>query len=358
MQDNRTVYLDDPQVYRKFDPSGMLTHIRNFPQLCRQAWQLALAFQLPDEYRRVKKVIVLGMGGSAIGGDLVASLAANESAASVQVCREYSLPRHVDGETLVIASSYSGMTEETLSAFEQSLKTPALKLAITTGGKLKTLCEARKVPVFTFDYKAAPRAALPFSFFILLGIFQNLGLLPERNAAVAETFAALEDLNPKIWDSCPLDINPAKSLAQRLYGRLPVIYGAGITAEVAHRWKTQINENSKMMSFYELFSELNHNAVVGYVFPEDLMPKTMIIMLDSDLLHERIRLRYEITQTLLDRAGIQYLVLKGQGKSALSQMISLTLFGDYVSYYLAVLNQTDPTEIKSIDFLKNSLAAH
>jgi glucose/mannose-6-phosphate isomerase len=356
MQDNHTVYLDDPKKYARFDPSGMLTHINNFPQLCRQAWKMGLEFRLPDEYKEVKKIIILGMGGSAIGGDLVSSLAVNESPVSIQVCREYLLPRHVDEHTLVIASSYSGMTEETLSAFEQSFNTPALKLAITTGGKLKSLCESKEVPVFTFNYKAAPRAALPFSFFILMGILQNLGILPERKADVEETFTVLDYLNKHIGETGKLNSNPAKALAQKLYGRLPVIYGSGITAEVAHRWKTQINENSKIMCFYEVFSELNHNAVVGYRFPEDLLPKTMVVMLDSDLLHDRIRLRYDITKKLLEQAGIQYQVLKGEGHSALSQMMSLVLFGDYVSYYLAMLNQADPTEIKAIDLLKNSLA--
>ena len=153
-----------------------------------------------------------------------------------------------------------------------------------------------------------------------------------------------------------LETNPAKSLAQRLYGRLPVIYGAGITAEVAHRWKTQINENSKTTAFYEVFSELNHNAIVGYDFPEDVVHQAMVVLLDSDLIHERVRLRYTITQQLLDQAGIYYQAVKGQGTSALSQMMSLILLGDYVSYYLAMLYETDPTPVKAIDFLKNSLA--
>jgi glucose/mannose-6-phosphate isomerase len=358
MPSNQIINLDDPKNYQKFDPSGMLAHIRNFPQLCRQAWQMGLNFKLPDEYRKVKKIIILGMGGSAIGGDLVASLAVNESPVSIQVCREYLLPQHVDESTLVIASSYSGMTEETLSAFELSFETSALKMAITTGGKLKSLCESKSVPFFTFDYKTSPRAALPFSFFILLGILNNLGILPQRDSDVNDTFTRLEDINKAMQETCPTGINPAKILAQKLFGRLPLIYGAGITTEVAHRWKTQINENSKTMCYYEVFSELNHNAVVGYRFPQDLLPKTMVILLDSDLLHERIRLRYAVTQKLLDKAGIQNQTLKGEGKSALSQMMGLVLYGDYVSYYLAILSQADPTEVQSIDYLKNVLAGN
>jgi glucose/mannose-6-phosphate isomerase len=137
---------------------------------------------------------------------------------------------------------------------------------------------------------------------------------------------------------------------------LPVIYGAGITAEVAHRWKTQINENSKTTAFHEVFSELNHNAVVGYPLPEELVHQMLVIMLNSSLLHERIQLRYSVTQTLLDQAGIYYQVVNPEGESSLSQMMELALMGDYVSYYLAMLNQVDPTPVKAIDYLKNELA--
>jgi|WetSurMetagenome_2_1015567.scaffolds.fasta_scaffold39234_2 glucose/mannose-6-phosphate isomerase len=356
MLEKETIDLDDLQVYPRFDPQGMLTHLRNFPGLCEQAWEMAGNFQLPEEYARIKKIVILGMGGSAIGGDLVGSLAINEAAVPVLVCRDYYLPQYVNEDTLVIASSYSGMTEETLSSFEQAFDTPAKKLAITTGGKLKSLCETMEVPVFTFNYTAQPRAALPFSFFILLGILQNLKVLKYRPEEISETFAALKSLAARINETVPIKVNPAKSLAKKIQGRLPVIYGAGITGEVAHRWKTQINENSKTTAFYEVFSELNHNSIVGYSFPEELIPQTIIVMLDSDLLHERIRLRYNITQQLLDRAGIYYQVVRGEGFRAVSQMMTLVLFGDYVSYYLAILNQADPTTITAINFLKDSLS--
>ncbi len=356
MVEQEAIDLNDSIIYRKFDKSCMLTHIHNFPRLCREAWSLAQTFKLPKEYSKVKKIVVLGMGGSAIGGDLVGSLAINEAAVPVLVCRDYNLPQYVDKDTLVIASSYSGATEETLSAFEQAFDTKALKLAITTGGKLKDLCKSMNVPVFIFDYKAQPRAALPFSFFILLGILNNLKLLKVKENDLDAAFANLETLAGQIDETVPDEQNPAKSLAQKLFGRLPIIYGAGVTAEVAHRWKTQINENSKVMCFYEVFSELNHNAIVGYSFPEELVKQAMVVMLDSDLLHERIHIRYEVTQKLLERAGIYYQVIRMPESSALSQMMSLVLFGDYVSYYLAMLNRTDPTTIEAINYLKDTLA--
>jgi glucose/mannose-6-phosphate isomerase len=348
--------LDSPEIYRQLDPDGMLAHLHNFPRLCRQAWQMTQDLFLPDEYSHINKVLVLGMGGSAMGGDLVSSLAAGEARIPILVCRDYLLPGCVDSGTLVIASSYSGMTEETLSAFTQALNTPALKLAITTGGKLKAICEKEKIPVISFDYKAQPRAALPFSFFILLGLLQKLGVIGDQSTAVEETFQNLSRLTSKIDEKAPLEQNQAKSIAQKLVGRLAVVYGSGVTTEVAHRWKTQLNENSKITAFYEFFPELNHNSVVGYHLPPEIISRTMVVILNSNLLHERVRLRFGITQKLLEQAGLDFQVLQGEGACTLSQMMTLVLLGDYVSYYLALLNQVDPTPVKDIDFLKNQLA--
>jgi glucose/mannose-6-phosphate isomerase len=356
MENRHTQNLDTPEVYRRLDPEGTLNHLHRFPALCEQAWRLTADFKLPAPYTQVKKIVILGMGGSAIGGDLAGSLALNVSRVPVLVCRDYTLPHYVDEDTLVIASSYSGMTEETLSAFAQAFKTPAKKLAITTGGKLKSLCESTGTPVMTFDYSAPPRAALPYSLFIILGLLYKLGFIQDTPQALPEALATLNRLAAKINESVPSAGNPAKLLAQTLWERLPVIYGAGILAEVARRWKGQFNENSKTTAFYELFSELNHNAIVGYHFPEEVLRRTTVILLDSEYLHERVRLRYTITQQLLEKADIAFEIVKGEGTSALSQMLSLIFLGDYVSYYLALLNNTNPTTITEIEFLKNSLA--
>ncbi len=317
---------------------------------------MAMKFDLPQDYSKVNKVVILGVGGSAIGGDLVASLAVSEARLPILVNRSYDLPAFVDGETLVIASSYSGMTEETLSSFEQAMATDSKKLAITTGGRLKSLAEEKDVPVFSFDYKAQPRAALAFSFLPVLGFLQRLGVVSDKSADVAETVEVLNDQTQKIKEDVPLIRNPAKQLAQKLYGHLSVIYGAGILSEVAHRWKTQLNENSKAWAFYEVFPELNHNAVVGYQFPPELAGKIMVVLLRSTLLERRIQLRYQITCQLLDQAKVGYQFVDGVGTSALSQMMSLVLFGDYVSYYLAILNKVDPSPVKAIAYLKQQLA--
>jgi len=348
--------LDDPQAFKQSDPEGMLRCINEMPKLCQQAWQMAMQFDLPPDYSRVNKVVIFGMGGSAIGGDLVSSLAESEAKIPVIVYRGYNPPIFIDAQTLVIASSYSGMTEETLSAFQQTLEIDSKKLAITTGGELKTMAGAKNIPVFSFDYEAQPRAALAFSFLPVLGFLCRLGFISDKSADVAETVQVLQKLSRKMNEGVPVSQNPAKQLAQKLYGRLAVIYGAGIVSEVAHRWKTQINENSKAWAFHEVFPELNHNAVVGYQFPPELAGKTMVVLLRSDLLPQRIKLRYQVTGELLDRAKVSYQLVDGEGASRLSQMMSLVLWGDYASYYLAMLNKIDPTPVKNIAYLKEKLA--
>ncbi|MBI2869116.1 MAG: bifunctional phosphoglucose/phosphomannose isomerase [Chloroflexi bacterium] len=348
--------LDDPQSYRNGDPAGMLERLRGLPEQCQQAWQETMRFELPAGYSRIDKVLILGMGGSAIGGDLISSLALEEAPAPVIVHRDYALPAFVDERTLVIASSYSGNTEETLTAFTAALDTPAMKLVATTGGRLRDLAVQAGVPVFTFGYRAQPRAALGFSLLPLLGFLQKLGIIRDKSAEVSETIKVMDDLAGDIGETVPLARNAAKRLAVKLHDRLPVIYGGGITAQVARRWKTQINENSKAWAFWEVFPELNHNAVVGYEFPGELASRIVVVMLRSSLLGERVLKRYDITAEILSRAGVEIEAVDAKGSRPLSQVMSLVFFGDYVSCYLSILYGVDPSPVKVIDYLKDQLA--
>jgi len=350
------VNLDNLSIYRKFDVSGMLNHLHEFPEQCKLAWEKVLRFDLPREYTRIDKVIILGMGGSAIGGEVVRRLALTESNVPVWVHRDYSLPPFVDEGTLVIASSYSGNTEETISAFTQSLKTRAKKLVLTAGGRLKELAEREGIPVFLIDYQAPPRAAFAHSFIPLVGVFQKLGLLRDKSADLQEALRILNKLSKDFIETTPLLSNPAKQLATKLGGHVAVIYGAEILSEVALRWKTQLNENGKTWAFFELFPELNHNAISGYEFPSQVKKRLFVILLRSSLFHPRNLLRYEVTAKLLSKAGISHEFVEAIGTSALAQVMSLVLFGDYVSFYLAVLNKIDPTPVDSVDFVKKYLS--
>lgn len=349
------INLDDLTIFQKMDPDGMLARLKELPMQCRQAWQAVMSFELPADYKDVDKVVILGMGGSAIGGDLVKSLVQYEAKIPVIVHRDYGLPAFVDDRTLLIASSYSGNTEETLSGFEPALKTKVKKLAMTTGGKLQKMAEANNIPVFKIEYQAQPRAALGFSFLPTLGVLQKLGFLKDKSADVAETVQVLGKMSAKLDEKSPLNTNPAKKLAQRLYGCLPVIYGAGIAAEAAHRWKTQLNENGKAWAFYEVFPELNHNATVGYPLPKEIASKIRVVLLRSPTFNERIKLRYDVTCELLKQAGVAYEFVDSEGKSLLAQMMSLVMMGDFSSYYLAILYKVDPSPVKVISYLKEKL---
>jgi glucose/mannose-6-phosphate isomerase len=350
------VNLDDLGVYRRLDPANMLEHLHGLPQQCHTAWHKAKDFELPRDYARIDKVVILGMGGSAIGGDLLRNFISRLTKPIVFVTRDYDLPAFVDDRTLVITSSYSGNTEETLSAFSQALERKCKKLAMTTGGRLKTLAQNAKVPLFVIDHTSQPRAAIGYSFIPLIAFLQKLGFLKDKTSEVERMIQDLERLLGELKETVPTSSNRGKQLATKLQGKIAVIYGAGILSAVARRWKTQINENSKAWAFHETFPELNHNAVVGYQFPSELAPKVYVVLLRCPSLHPRTLIRYEVTCELLEQNSISHQLIDSQGKSELSQMMSLIYLGDWVSYYLAILYQTDPTPVKVIDYLKKRLS--
>ncbi len=350
------VNLDDVRIYDKIEPENMRGHLHGLPEQCRTAWDRASKFKLPADYADVNKVVILGMGGSAIGGDLVRSLFSGQKKPIIFVSREYDLPAFVDDRTLVIASSYSGNTEETLSAFSQTLERKCKKLAMTTGGELKRMAEAAGVPVFVIDYKGQPRAALGYGFISLIAFLQQLGLVSNKKDEVKSMIQDLDKVLGELQETVTTGSNRAKQLAKELHGKVAVIYGAGILSEVAHRWKTQINENGKSWAFYETFSELNHNAVVGYQFPRELASKIYVVLLRCPSLHPRILLRYQITAELLKQSGISHETIDSRAENELSQMMGLLYLGDWVSYYIAILNEIDPTPVTVIEYLKKRLS--
>ena len=348
--------LDNLEIYRRYDPDGMLSDLHGLPGQCRQAWEKANKFALPPDFKDIDKLVICGMGASAIGGDLLRSLTFELSKPLVFVNRGYDLPAFVDSKTLVITSSYSGNTEEILSAFTQTLDTRCKKLVITTGGKLGNLAQEKNVPIFTIDYHGQPRAALGYSFIPLIALLCKTGFLENKSSRVEEMARTLEALLHNVAENVATPLNPAKQLAGKLFGKLVVIYGAGILSTVAQRWKSQCNENSKAWAFYETFSELNHNAVVGYEFPKEVAGKVFVIMLRCPSLHPRILSRYQITSEILEKVGVGHEIVDSQGKEHLTQMMSLVFLGDWVSYYLAILNHSDPTPVKAIDYLKKRLS--
>src|SRR5207249_1047401 len=356
MTSKRHPVLDDAAERSRLDPAGMLEVVHGLPEQCREAWAAAKAFEAPWK-EAPRQIVILGMGGSAIAGDYFRALLSLESSVRVFNVRAYDLPAFVDEDTLVIASSCIGETEETLSAFEQALAMPAKKLAITTGGRLLATARANGVPAFTFAYKGEPRAALGWGLMPLLAIAEKLGLMQGIEEDVQEAIAVLTSLREEYVAETACSQNPAKQLALRLHERLPVVYGAGGLIDVGRRWKTQLNESAKVWAFFEELPEAQHNAIVALGLPEVVVGAATAVLLRSDSLdHPRVALRYDLMRRLLADAGIDAIEVVGQGKNALAQMLSLTLLGDFAAAYLALLYGVDPTPTVVIDELKASLA--
>ncbi len=351
------VDLDDLKLYEQADPQDMRARIAEMSRQIQQANALVAGFQDPGpEYRSARNIVVLGMGGSAIGGDLVRTLVEDQAPAPILVCRDYRIPAFVGPESLVIASSYSGGTEETLSATREALARGARLIAVTTGGPLAETARERGFPVLSFQYASQPRAALGFSFGLLLGLLVKLGYADASRIGVDEAISAASSAPFFLGSEVPVDNNPAKQLALRLNGRMPVVYGAGILSEVARRWKGQFNENSKAWAFFEQLPELNHNAVVGYENPPDLGARLHVVLLSSSTYHPRVAARLRITAEILRGRGIGHEIVEARGSTPAAQMLDAIAMGDYASYYLALLYGSDPTPVRTIDFLKGELA--
>jgi glucose/mannose-6-phosphate isomerase len=349
-----TSVIESVDRIRAADPEDMLGRIKELGKQLGDAWKIARAAPLPPALSDVRNITVAGMGGSAIGGDLAAALLADELKVPMSVHRDYGLPAYVGRDSLVIASSYSGNTEETLSAFEEARKRGAKVLALTTGGTLATQARAANFPVVTFSYKARPRATLGYSLGLVLGSLARLGVVRDLSTDIDVALAELSRLEERVHEGART--NDAKKLAIELYGRVIFAYGAGVMGVMARRVKGQWNENAKNWSAFDVMSELNHNAVVGFPNPPIAREAITVLMLQSDRDNPRHKIRFDVTRELLDRARIAHKSLQFYGSSMLSEVLQMTLFTDYVSFYVALLNGADPSPNTSIDYLKDRLA--
>ncbi len=347
---------DSPAGCRALDPADMLGRLLEFPTQFQPAYDAGRQLRLPAGYKHIRQVVIAGMGGSAIAGDYAAVLFRDRSRAPIFVWRDYGLPAFVGPDTLVVASSYSGNTEETLSAFDRARWAGARVVALTTGGELGRRAAAAGYPVFKIDYQAPPRAALAHSLFPLLGILTGLEIGPDLTADVNEASDVAASLIEVVRPETPEGSNPAKALARAAHGRVVALYGGGSLEPVARRWKTQVNENAKGWAFFEVLPELNHNAVVGFAHPPVAREAILVVGLASPGESAELDARLEVTAELLRQSGHEPRIIPARGDSRLARMMYLTVLGDWFSYYLALLNGVDPTPVPPIDFLKAELA--
>jgi len=359
--------------FSKLDKDNMIGLLEEFPQKMRDALRLGEEFSIPTNFsptsasnsfsapdsatRNFKNTVVLGMGGSAIGGDLLSDYLADELSIPIVVIRGYDIPKFVDENSLVFTVSYSGNTEETISALKKCLEAKARIIALTSGGKLAVLSQENNLPVIKVPAGIQPRAAISYLFFPILKALERLGLIKERSSEIEETISILQDLSRKYCAKSPSENNLAKKVALSLYQHLPLVYGSeGLLGAVAMRWKTQINENSKWPCFWNIFPELDHNEIVGYEIENNINRQVKIIYLQDKEGLLRVEQRREITRKIIEDKVAEFIVCPTKGKGKMSRMFSLIFLGDLVSYYLAILNQVDPSPVACIEDLKKELA--
>lgn len=344
----------------KWDRFRMMDLLTDFPSQIEEGVRIGEDFDVPKSlHGPFDKVVFVGMGGSAIGGDVIRSLTSSESQIPIWISRHYQLPPFVDSKTLCIFSSYSGNTEETLFAFNEGLKKKVKTLAITSGGELARLCGKHAIPLITIPTGFPPRAALGYSVFPLLRVLGKMKVIPWDAKAVKETVSLLESLARKKYSpDVPTDDNPAKMLAQRLGNRLVVIYaGADLLDSAALRFRNQIEENAKALASHHIIPEMNHNEILGWQFPAKLISQSSAVFLRDVKDHPRVDLRMDFTKNLLSRErGVPTEEIRSQGKSRLARLFSAIYEGDWISYYLALFYQIDPTPVVVIEALKKELA--
>jgi glucose/mannose-6-phosphate isomerase len=339
------------------DSHDMYSVLCDYPQQARTGMDIGNAVNLSSiRTGEIRNLVICGMGGSAIGGDVLRVFAEKQARIPIVVNRGYFVPAFVDAHTLVIVISYSGGTEESLAAYADARGKKAQCVVITSGGTLLERAEADRVPAALIPGGLAPRSALGYLFFPLLMITARLDLLDLKQSTLAAAAAVLESATKEYADYLNEE-NHAIALAGKMRGRLPVLYAAQVGLEsVLTRWRCQIEENAKMLAYSNVFPELNHNEIVGWEQNPDLLGRIAIIVLhDRDDLPQ-IRKRIAVTVDLLRPMAADIVEVYAEEDSLLARILGLICLGDWVSFYLAMISGVDPYPIEKINRLKEELA--
>jgi len=349
--------LNDVKAIRLIDAHDMLGHIVDLPQQLIDGWAAAEAIELPPSFREIDRVVLAGMGGLADGGALFASLVTAECRLPISVVRDYELPAYAHGDhTLVITTSYSGDTEETLAAFDQTLVRGCQSLVLTSNGQLLERAKKQVIPFIRIDYQSPPRAALGWSLASLLNIASRLGWTHHFEDDLEDTVRVMREWTDELNADSPVMRNLAKREAGQLMGRLVYVLGAGSFAQVARRWRAQLATNAKTWAACEALPEANHHALVGVEWPDGFSSKVMALFLTGQADHPRNAQRVQLTRQAYMMAGCNTDLLTARGESPLAQMMSLVMLGDFMSAYLAVLNGVDPEQTGAMIDFKAALA--
>jgi len=345
--------LDNLSEIKRIDKSNMLSFCVEAPKHYAEAAKIAKTVSI--SYPKPQTIVVAGMGGSAIGGELLKDWARDKIAVPTEVCREYSLPAYANKNTLVFVISYSGETEESLSVFLDAIKRKCMTVCISSGGVLHEFAEKLDVPHLCVPSGMAPRATLPYLFMPLSMLLEKIGLVSDVTPEISETIKILRHVSDSNSPEKSFKDNFSKKLASSICGTVPVIYGFGIYRAVALRLKTQFNENSKVPAKWEFFPELNHNEIVGWEAVKELAKYFSVILIRDDDEPVAMRQRIQATKELIYKESVKVFEIQSVGKSRLAKMSSVICIGDFTSVYLAIMRGIDPTPVKTIDLLKEKM---
>jgi glucose/mannose-6-phosphate isomerase len=348
---------DNIQEIQKVDPSQMQRLLENFDVQLEEALRIGESIRIDAAVARgARNLVFTGLGGSAIGADVIRGYVQNEIGLPVLVNRGYTLPGFVNPDTLLVVSSYSGNTEETISSYREGKRRKARVVTISSGGEIEKMARQFGDPHIKIPTGFPPRAALGYSVFPLLLLLDRLGLVLFKKQEFDETLAVIRRLR-KVLGPESSGPNEAKELADLFYRRYPLFYSASDHFEaVALRWRGQIEENAKALASHHVLPEMNHNEIVGWKNPEPFLKDLVAVFLRDSGEHARVQIRMRITRELVEKTGAKTVQVRSEGSSLLARIFSLIYKADFVSFYLAVLYGVDPTAVKVIDYLKGELA--
>lgn len=353
--------LDNPSQIKRMDKSHIYKSIETLPDQIRQVLGEAHLIKVPYEYSKVNQVVVNGMGGSNLGVGIVKSAWSREIKVPITILSGYEVPANVDNNTLYVISSYSGNTEEPLSVYRELKKRKAKIIAITARGrgKLERLMIKDNIPgyIFTPEYNPSqvPRLGLGYSIFGTAVLLAKAGLFKIKIGEMKDIVASLE-----IWDrefrlEIPAKYNKAKKLARELFNRIPMAVGAEFLIGNLRVLRNQFCENGKNFAGYLTVPDLNHYAMEGLSFPLSNRKNLAFLFIDSPFYHPRIKRRMLLTKKVVKKNGIKYIEIQLSSKNKLTQSFELLQLGTWASYYLGILNKSDPATNPWVDWFKKRL---
>ncbi|OGH72928.1 MAG: hypothetical protein A2921_01940 [Candidatus Magasanikbacteria bacterium RIFCSPLOWO2_01_FULL_43_20b] len=352
--------LDNISQIKKLDTQNMLGSLQSLGKQAEQVWQQAKGLKIPIDYKKVNRVVVCGMGGSAIGADVVRSVFASELKIPVQIVNDYSPPAFVDNKTLVIASSYSGNTEEVGNALKLAKVRKAKLIIISAGGNLQTFAKKNKIPAFIFTTENnpcnSPRMGLGYSIIGQLALFSKLGFLRISEKEIATIIKTMQKYEALFGVKSLIKNNFAKQLVGHFVDKSVWYVASEHLLGNAHVAANQMNENGKRFGGYFALPELNHHLLEGMLNPKSNQNTLLFVFLESKLYQPRNQKRYGITKKVLEKNNIQNISYVCQEKNKLEQMCEVLVLSGYVSYYAALAAGIDPTAIPFVDYFKNEMA--